>query len=448
MRKLSGVHAPHLKNTADVAPQKIPVPAEIVLPMSMHIGAPSKPVVKAGDEVKVGQMVAEASGFVSSPVYTGVSGKVKSVEEVEGANGGRSMAVIIASDGLQTPYEGLTPPVVTTLDEFLGAVRDSGAVGLGGAGFPTAVKLKVEPGKIDTIIINGAECEPYITSDTRTMIDDVGLIWEGALMLQKYLGVDNLVIAIEDNKPEPIKKMRELSAGDNGITVKTLPALYPQGGEKVLIYNITGRTVPEGKLPLDVGVIVLNCTTVAAIARYITTGMPLVTKCVTVDGSAVKEPKNLLAPIGTPVKALFDYCGGFREEPGKVLYGGPMMGIAIPELSLPVLKSTNAVLAFNKKDAKLPEESACIRCGRCVARCPMELMPFSIETAYKLKKPALLEKYKVNICMECGCCAYTCPAKRPLVHVMKLSKAMLRDYQAAKKAEEEKKKAKKEAVTE
>ncbi len=443
MRKLSGVHAPHYKNTADRAAEKIPVPEEIVLPMSMHIGAPSKPVVKPGDEVKVGQLVAEGSGFVSSPVYASVSGKVKSVEPFEGANGAMTTAVVIASDGLQTPFEELTPPIVTNMDEFLGAVRDSGAVGLGGAGFPTAVKLKVnDPSKIDYIIINGAECEPYITSDTRTMLDDADLVYEGALLLKKHLGVKNIVLAIEDNKPEPIEKMRDLSTKDGVVEVKTLPALYPQGGEKVLIYNITGRAVPEGKLPLDVGVIVLNCTTVAVIARYIKTGLPLVSKCVTVDGSAVKEPKNVIAPIGTPIRALFDYCGGFREEPKKILYGGPMMGIAVYDTSLPVLKSTNAVLAFNEKDAKLPEESACIRCGHCVSRCPMKLMPFAIETAYKLQKPELLEKYKVNLCMECGCCAYTCPAKRRLVQVMKLSKSMLRDYQAAKKAEEDKKKQK------
>jgi electron transport complex protein RnfC len=447
VRKLSGVHAPHFKNTADRVPEKIPVPAEVTLPMSMHIGAPSKPVVKPGSDVKVGQLVAEASGFVSSPVYASVSGKVKSVDSFEGANGARATAIVIASDGLQTPYDGLTPPVVTNLDEFIAAVRDSGAVGLGGAGFPTAAKLKVnDPSKIDYIIINGAECEPYITSDTRTLLDDAELVYEGALLLKKYIGVKNLVVAIEDNKPEPIGKMKALCAKENAVEVITLPALYPQGGEKVLIYNITGRAVPEGKLPLDVGVIVLNCTTVATIARYIKTGLPLVSKCVTVDGSAVKEPKNVIAPIGTPIEALFDFCGGFKEEPKKILYGGPMMGIAVYDTSLPVLKSTNAVLAFNEKDAKLPEETACIRCGRCVARCPLKLMPFSIETAYKLNKPELLEKYKVNICMECGCCAYTCPAKRRLVQVMKLSKAMLRDYQTAKKAEEDKKKQKEAAV--
>lgn len=447
MRKLNGVHAPHFKNTADCVPEKVPVPVEVVLPMSMHIGAPSKPVVKVGDEVKVGQLVAEPSGFVSSPVYASVSGKVKSIEEFEGANGMRTTAVIITSDGSQTPYEGLEPPVVTNTDEFIDAVRASGAVGLGGAGFPTAVKLKVEPGKTDYIIINGAECEPYITSDTRTMLDDADLVWEGALLLQKYLDVKNIVIGIEDNKPGPIRKMRELSKGSSGIEVKPLPALYPQGGEKVLIYNVTGRIVPEGKLPLDVGVIVINCTTLAAVARYIKTGMPLVSKCITVDGSAVKEPKNIIAPIGTPVRELFDYCGGFKEEAKKVLYGGPMMGIAISDLSLPVLKNTNAVLAFNEKDAVIPEETACIRCGRCAASCPMGLMPFAIETAFQLKKPELLDKHKVNICMECGCCAFACPAKRRLVHVMKLSKIMLRDYQALKKAEKEKKAAKKEVQT-
>lgn len=447
VRKLSGVRTPHNKNTAERAPEIIPTPPEVVLPMSMHIGAPSKPVVKPGDEVKVGQLLAEASGFVSSPVYASVSGKVRSIDAFEGANGARTTAIVIAADGLQTIYDDLTPPLVTNTEDFITAVRDSGAVGLGGAGFPTAVKLKVEPGTIDTIIINGAECEPYITSDTRTMLDDADLVYEGALLLKTHMGVKSLIIAVEDNKPEPVKKLWELSAGDGVIEIRTLPALYPQGGEKVLIYHTTGRIVPEGKLPLDVGVVVLNVTTVATIARYIKTGVPLVSKCVTVDGPAVKEPKNVIAPIGTPVRALFDYCGGFREEAKKVLYGGPMMGIAIHDLSLPVLKSTNAVLAFGEKDAKLPQETACIRCGRCAAHCPLKLMPFSIETAYQLKKPELLEKYKVNICMECGCCAYACPAKRRLVHVMKLSKAMLREYQTAVKAEQDKKKTDKKEAT-
>lgn len=445
MRKMGGVHAPHHKNTAGSAPEHIPVPGEIILPMSMHIGAPSKPVVKAGDQVKVGQLVAEASGFVSSPVYSGVSGKVKSIEEFEGANGLRSTAIIIASDGEQTPYEGLEPPSVTDTDSFLDAVKNSGAVGLGGAGFPTAAKLKVnDPGSIDCIIINGAECEPYITSDTRTMIDDAELVLEGARMLRKYLGIERVVIAVEDNKPKPLEIMRSLSGGGE-LEVQALPSMYPQGGEKVLVYSVTGRIVPEGKLPLDVGVIVINVTTLAVIARYIKTGMPLVKKCVTVDGPAVRSPKNVVAPIGTPVGELFEFCGGFKEEAEKILLGGPMMGIAVSDLKMPVLKTTNAVLAFGSKDAKIPGETACIRCGRCAAHCPMRLMPYAIETAYKLKKPELLERYKVNVCMECGCCAYVCPAKRRLVQVMKLAKPVLRDYQAARKAGQERRTAGKEA---
>jgi electron transport complex protein RnfC len=406
--------------------------------MSMHIGAPASPVVKAGDTVKVGQIIGEASGFVSSPVHSSVSGTVKRVDDYDPVTGLKALSVVITSDGEQTPHDGLRAPEVSDTAGFLAAVRDSGAVGLGGAGFPTAVKLTVKDASaIDYILINGAECEPYITSDTRTMLDETELLAEGALLLKQYLGVKNIVFGIESNKPEPIKKLTALAAGKQGIEVHTLPALYPQGGEKVLIYQITGRRVPEGKLPLDVGVIVLNCTTLVAIVKYIKTGMPLVSKCVTVDGSAVKSPGNVIAPIGAPLSALFDFCGGLRDDVKKVLMGGPMMGIAVPNLDMPVLKATNAALAFTEKDSLLPEESPCIRCGRCVSHCPMGLMPLNLERAYHMKKPELLEAYKVNLCMECGCCAYSCPAKRMLVQHIKLAKIMLRDYQNAKKAEAE-----------
>jgi electron transport complex protein RnfC len=443
MKRLGGVHAPHYKNTAGSQPEILPVPKEIVLPMSMHIGAPAKPIVSDGETVKVGQMVAEAGGFVSSPIYSGVSGTVKSISDFITATGQRTQAVTIASDGLQTPWEGLVPPAVTNLEAFLAAVRNSGVVGLGGAGFPTAVKLTVKDlNQIDYLLINGAECEPYITSDTRTMIDDAALVGEGISMLRKYLG-KKVVVGIEKNKPEPIRIMKAFAAKTDGVEVFELPPVYPQGGEKVLIYSVTGRVVPEGKLPLDAGVVVLNVTTLAAIARYITTGMPLVSKCVTVDGSAVRNPKNVIAPIGTPLRDLFDYCGGL-EDAEKVLYGGPMMGTAVPDINMPVLKNTNAVLAFKKKEARLPEETPCIRCSRCIQHCPLHLMPQNIETAYQLKKPELLETYKVNLCMECGCCAYVCPAKRRLVQVMKLSKPMLKEYQDKKKAENEKKAAVKE----
>ncbi len=448
MKRLGGVHAPHRKNTAAKKPETLPVPSEIILPMSMHIGAPAKPVVKVGDEVKVGQLIGEPGGFVSSPVYTGVSGKVKAIGDFMTLTGQKTTAVTITSDGEQTVYEGVSPPEVTDLETFLAAVKNSGVVGLGGAGFPTAVKLTVKDlGQIDHIIINGAECEPYITSDTRTLLDDADAIKGGVELLKTYMKTKKIVVAIEKNKPEAIAKMKEVFEGADGVDVTVLPSVYPQGGEKVLIYSITGRIVPEGKLPLDVGVIVLNVTTLAAIHKYVKTGMPLVSKCLTLDGSAVKTPKNVIAPIGTPIRDVFDYCGGI-DNSEKILFGGPMMGIAVHDPAMPVMKNTNAALAFDIKAAAIPEPTGCIRCGRCVEHCPLHLMPLNIETAFNLKKPELLEKYKVNVCMECGCCAFICPAKRPLVQVMKLSKIMLRDYQAKKKAEAEKAKAKEEKDSE
>ena len=435
MRKLGGVSAPHFKNTATFAPEAIPAPPEVRIPMSMHDGAPANPVVTVGDYVKVGQLIGEAVGPVSSPVHASVSGTIKSIDNIDGLTGEKAVTITIASDGNQTTWEGIAPPTVTNLAEFLEAVKNSGVVGLGGAGYPTASKLTLkESVKLDYILVNGAECEPYITSDTRTMLDDAEYVWEGVKLLKQYLKPKTIIICIENNKPEAIKKMQGLCAGTEGIEVRTLPSLYPQGERKVLVYNVTGRIVPEGARLPDVGCVVINCTTVATYAKYIKTGIPLVSRCVTVDGSAVKNPKNVIAPIGTPVRCLFDYCGGFKEEAKKITFGGPMMGAAIPSLDTPIVKITNAVLAFNEKDAEPPEATPCIKCGRCITKCPMHLMPPNIENAYELKKPELLKKYKVNMCAECACCAFTCPAKRPLVQVMTLSKAMLRNYEREQKA--------------
>ncbi len=437
MRKLSGVRVPHNKHTAHMKPCPLPIPGTVTIPMSMHIGAPAKVVVEPGDEVKVGQLIGEASGFVSAPVHSSVSGKVKAITDVTMVSGDKSPAVVIESDGLQTPFEGLTSRDINSLDDFLGAVRDSGAVGLGGAGFPTAVKLTVKDASaVETIIINGAECEPFITSDTRTMVDSPELIVEGAKLLRKFFPNAKVEIGIEDNKPEPIKVLKEKCKGTDGVSVHTLPAIYPQGGEKVIIYHITGKVVPEGGLPVDVGVICMNCTTLECIMKFIKTGMPLVSKCVTVDGSAISNPQNVIAPIGAPISELLDFCG-VGEDVGKILMGGPMMGIAVYDRQAPVLKNNNAVLAFKEKDSKLPEPTACIRCGRCVRACPMHLMPLEIETAYMLKNAERLEQLKVNLCMECGCCAYSCPATRPLVQDMKLSKNLLRGYQDAQKTKKE-----------
>ena len=407
----------------------LPTPPTVFIPVSMHAGTPAMPVVAAGDTLKVGQLIAEAQGFISSPVHSSVSGTVQSVGQIVGINGAKTTVVTINSDGRQTCFDELQAPAVSNTAEFLRVVRDSGVVGLGGAGYPTAVKLTLKDSvTLDYIIVNGAECEPYITSDTRTMVEDAEYMLEGILLLKEYIPARNIVIAIEANKPEAIGKMRESFAGIPGVEVRVLPSLYPRGERKVLVYNITGRVVPEGARLPDVGCAVINCSTVAALAKYIKTGMPLVSRRVTVDGSAVSEPKNVIAPIGTPVSALLDYCGGLVHEPKKILMGGPMMGIAIPDLSFPVVKTTNAVLTLNKKDAAVPAETACIRCGRCVRGCPMRLMPVEIETAYSCGKPERLEMLKANLCIECGCCSYVCPAKRHLTQTMILSKQMLDDH--------------------
>jgi len=452
MGKVGGVHAPHCKNTACCIPEVMPVPAEVKLPMSMHAGTPAKPVVAVGDHVKVGQMIGEAVGFVSSPVHSSVSGTVKSIDTLDSIKGEAAVTITIASDGNQTPWEGIAPPQVTNLAEFLDAVRNSGVVGLGGAGYPTAPKFTLKDTvKLDYILINGAECEPFITSDTRTMVDQTDYVWDGVLLMREYLKPKNIIICIEDNKPEPIKMLKELcikaKCQDTNLSVCVLPSLYPQGERKVLVYNVTGRIVPEGGRLPDVGCVVVNCTTVATFAKYIKTGMPLVTKCVTVDGSAVRTHKNVIAPIGTLVRDLLDFCGGVKDDVGKITLGGPMMGAAIPNLDLPIpiVKITSAVLAFSKKDAAVPEPGPCIKCGRCLPQCPMSLMPPYIEEAYELKKPELLKKFKVGMCAECACCAFTCPAKRPLVQVMTLAKDMLWNYEQAEKAKKaaaEKKEAK------
>ena len=437
------------KQTAQMSAVKLPLPDSVVIPMAMHIGAPAKPVVKVGDYVKTGQLIGEPGGFVSAPIYASVSGTVKKIGELLGSNGRMMQTVEIESDGLDARWEGIHPPKLETMQDFLDAVRASGLVGLGGAGFPTVVKLTVKNlDQIKCVIINGAECEPYITSDTRAMIDYSFDVIAGCRLLQKFLKVPRIVFGIEDNKPECIKRYRELVSHEQNMEVMPLKAMYPQGGEKVLIYHVTGKKVPEGKLPLDVGAVVLNCTTISSIARYCRTGLPLVKKCVTVDGSAVKEPKNVLIPIGMRMKDVFEACGGFKEEPKMVLYGGPMMGISVPDLEQPILKNTNAILAFGEKEATPPEPTACIKCGKCIAHCPLSLMPCEMETAFKKGNIERLMELKVNLCMECGCCSYICPAHRPLVQSNKLAKAQVMAYKNALKAKAEAEKAKQEAQKE
>ena len=439
IRLLHGVHVPHRKNTADCVPVRMPVPAVVRIPMSMNIGKAAIPVVKAGDSVTVGQLIGEADGFVSAPVYSGVSGKVKKLENMRLFHGGVCQAVVIESDGEQTLCETLRAPEVHDFDSFIDAVRMSGVVGLGGAGFPTAVKLKVDPETVEYICVNGAECEPYITADTRTMLDDAEMLVDGIELLKTYYPKARVLVGIENNKPACVKKLRELTAGRDRVEIRALPPLYPQGGEKVLIHNTTGRVVPEGKLPIDVGCIVINTSTLVALTRYIQTGMPLTEKYVTVDGSAVKNPQNVIAPIGASIADVVAFTGGFKAFPKKILLGGPMMGVAVPDTEQVVVKNTGAILCFAEDEGTLPRQTSCIRCGRCIDACPMNLMPCAIEQAFEKGDGAALQKLKVNLCMECGCCAFACPGRHQLVETNKLAKAMANNYLKAQKAEEERK---------
>ena len=425
MWKKRGVSPPYNKNTQCSEVKRLPVPAEVHIPMKMHSGKPAVPIVKAGDYVKMGQLIGEMGGAVSSPIHATVSGTVKSINDKNFITGQNAISITIASDGLQTLHPLRKPPV-GNLQEFYDAVRDSGAVGLGGAGYPAAPKLAIKNlDELDYILINGAECEPYVTADTNTMVADAKHVHIGVKLLLEFMMPKKICICIEDNKPEAIKAMEEVFAYDENVEVCVLPTLYPQGERKVLVYNITGRIVPEGARLSDVGVIVTNVTTVAVFARFVATGLPLIKKVVTVDGPAVNNPSNVLAPIGTPIRELFEFCGGFKSEPKKVIMGGSMMGIAQPSLDVPVIKTTNCIIACSDMSTVLPKQTACIKCGRCLTVCPMSLMPPNFETAYATRNIDMLKHYKVNMCTECGSCAYVCPAKRHLVQAVQLSKELL-----------------------
>lgn len=427
-----GVKVAHHKNTAELEVVRIPTPSKVVIPMQQHIGAPCEPVVKVGDEVAVGQLIGDSDKFISAPIHASVSGKVTAIGEVKLPNGSVSKAVTIESDGEMRLWEGIKPPKVETREDLIKAVRDSGLVGLGGAGFPTHVKLNFPPDKnIDTLVVNAAECEPYITVDYRECMENSWDILSGVYALKELLGFKQVIIAAEDNKPEAFKVLGKIADHDadidDSVKLMVLESKYPQGAEKMMVQSATGRRVPPGKLPADVGCVVMNVASVAFISRYLKTGKPLVSRSLTVDGSAIAEPKNVRVPVGTDIGEIIDFCGGFKGEPCKILTGGPMMGLAIAGTDLPVLKQNNAILAFTADDAVLKPETDCIRCGRCVAACPMSLMPTNIVKAAKIKDVDALKRAGVTVCMECGSCAFACPAGKPLVQHMRLAKAILRE---------------------
>ncbi|MCC9295684.1 electron transport complex subunit RsxC [Clostridium sp. WLY-B-L2] len=450
-----GVHPDDSKRyTADKPIEKAPVPDKVYIPVRQHIGAPTSPIVKKGDEVKKGQLIAKSDAFVSANVHSSVSGKVVDVAEYPHPNFGKCLSIVIQNDGNDEWAEGI--PVERnwndlTGKEIIGIIREAGIVGMGGATFPAHVKLSPPPNKkIDVFILNGAECEPYLTSDYRSMLEYTDRIASGIKIIMKVLNVERGFVGIEDNKKKAIEIMTKAFEGTN-VQVVGLPTKYPQGAEKMLINVLTGREVPSGGLPMDVGAVVQNVGTCIAVSDAVERGIPLIQRVTTVSGGAVKEPKNLLVRVGTTFKDVIDFCGGFKDTPVKILSGGPMMGMAESNLDIPVIKGVSGILALAKSDVNTGTESACIRCGRCIKACPMGLNPsmLSILGQNNLYEEAK-EDYNLLDCVECGSCVYTCPAKRNIVQYIKYMKsknaaaaAREKAKAAAKEKEKEKEKVEK-----
>ena len=430
-KHLQSIHVSHYKHTAGCATEIMPTPDVVKISMSQHIGAPCKPLVAKGDYVKVGQKIGDTDAFVSAPIHSGVSGTVTAIEEQRNAAGGFETLVVIETDKKQELSEEVkVPEQPKDLAEFVKAVRESGLVGLGGASFPTHIKFN--PKNIDDVhalIVNAAECEPFITSDHRLMLENPDELLDGCLLIMKYIGLDKGYIAIEENKPDAIELLNKKIAerGLTNIETFKLQARYPKGAERVLVYEITGKTMDAGVLPADMGVILDNVTTVAFVGQYFKTGLPLTTKRVTVDGDAVAQPKNVIAPIGTSVADVIEFCGGYKAEPKKILMGGPMMGRAIYSDAVPMVKNNNAILAFSGPQSLVKEETACINCGRCHQACPFKLIPTALAKAYEARDAQALKDLRVMQCMNCGSCSYICPAHRPLGFINTLGKTVLKE---------------------
>lgn len=444
-RFIGGVHPDDKKSPANsAAAVQIAPPAQVVIPMSLHIGAPCQPVVAVGDEVKLGQKIGDASAPVSAPIHASVSGKVIAIEPRLNSNGSMVNSVVIENDGLNTPCETMVPHTEEELsdpDTLASIIREAGIVGMGGATFPTAFKITSGKGKVNTVIINGAECEPYITSDHRTMLEHPDEILGGIKLIMRACGVDKATFAIENNKADAIKLLQEHNPADSGIEILSLPCRYPQGAEKQLIRTVTGREVPPGGLPAAVGCAVFNSFTAYSVYRACYEGRPAIERVVTVSGSAIAEPKNLIVPVGTPLSHVFEQAGGFSKDPDKIIMGGPMMGNAMYDLSVPTTKGTNALLAFCENEDKTVKTPHCIRCGRCVEACPMKLLPLYMYMYEQKNDFEGMEKYHLTDCIECGACTYSCPARLHLTHSFRTGKAKITAKANAEKAKAEAQKA-------
>lgn len=438
-----GVHPDYNKELCrDKTIRIMPLPALLKVSMSQHLGAPAKPLVKKGDLVLKGQLIGESSGFISANVHSPTSGKVVAVEEAPTAPGAQCMSISIEPDGADKWIDGLQGISnwrEASNKDLITAVFNAGIVGMGGAGFPTNVKLSPPPEKkISTLIINGAECEPYLTADHRLMVEQAAKIWEGCQIIQKILGADKIIIAIEDNKPEAVAAMEKAMASTSlDASIVVLKTEYPQGAEKQQIFSAIGREVPSGGLPMDVGAVVENVGTVTAVYDAVVKGLPLIERVTTVTGLPVAEPGNILNRIGTSFKDLIDVCGGFKTKPGKLIAGGPMMGFAQPGLDLTTTKTTSGILSLRPEDSCSYTSMPCISCGRCIEACPMKLVPSEMSQFIESEDFEGAEAINVMDCIECGCCAFECPAQRPLVQHMRQGKAFV---MAKRRAEQAKKK--------
>ncbi len=427
-----GIHVAEHKNTAGVRTEPITPPSEVIIPLSQHIGAPAKAIVAVGDTVLVGQKIGEVSEGLGCPVHSSVSGKVKAFVSDYTPAGKRIDCIVIESDGNFTPSPDLRPlgkklPECTS-EEIIEAVREAGISGMGGAAFPTYAKIASAVGKVKTVIVNCAECEPYITVNHRLLLENPMSVINGAKILMKAVGVRRTLFAIEDNKLDAANRLEEIAVNSPFFDVKVMKTKYPQGDERQLIYALFGKELAPGKLPADVGVVIFNAETCAAVYNSLSTGMPLVNRMVTVDGDCIGRPRNFRVPIGTKMSWLAECAGGLVKTPERIIAGGPMMGQAGWNPDAPVVKSTSAVLMLSKGSVpKSVSDPACIRCGKCVKNCPMHLAPCYLAEASRAHEFDLCEKYGAMSCVECGSCSYNCPAKVEIVQSIKVAKAEIRN---------------------
>ena len=422
-----GVYPPEEKSHTEKKPiEEMPPPTTVVIPLQQHIGAPSEPIVKQGDQVRIGDRLSEPQGFVSVPVHASVSGTVQKIALLPHPLGDQMLAIVIENDGQDTVTDAIKPDenyLALTPDEMRQKIKEAGIAGMGGATFPTHVKLSPPESKpIDILILNGAECEPYLTADHRLMLEYSQDIFNGLKIFQKILNVKKTYIAIEKNKPDAIRKMEEIAQGDKEVEVIGLKVKYPQGAEKQLIKAITGREVPTGGLPMDVGCLVQNVGTAKAVFDALRWGKPLYQRVITVSGPGIQKPKNLLVRIGTPFKDVIAFCGGYTETANKLVMGGPMMGLSQYTDEVPVIKGTSGIVVLDGKTSPTVEPSPCIGCGRCILTCPMGLVPTTIAQYVEAKNYEMAKKWNALDCIECGACTFVCPAKRPLLQSIRLGK--------------------------